>query len=125
MKLSPTAPFRSLKTLKRLIYAVVSIVIIAGAYGIAFGVPDEVAQLWGGSVTQTDDAPQNARAGRRGGQGRATTVVLTPLEARAYTLVLRTVGSAVSLRQTEVTATDAGRLALGRSQCGAGPSGVG
>ncbi|MGR3475751.1 MAG: efflux RND transporter periplasmic adaptor subunit, partial [Sulfitobacter sp.] len=96
--------------MKRLIYAVVSIVIIAGAYGIAFGVPDEVAQLWGGSVTQTDDAPQNARPGRRGGQGRATTVVLTPLEARAYTLVLRTVGSAVSLRQTEVTATDAGEV---------------
>ncbi|MEO9629967.1 MAG: efflux RND transporter periplasmic adaptor subunit, partial [Sulfitobacter sp.] len=96
--------------MKRLIYAVLSIVIIAGAYGIAFGVPDEVAQLWGGSVTQTDDAPQNARPGRRGGQGRATTVVLTPLEARAYTLVLRTVGSAVSLRQTEVTATDAGEV---------------
>ena len=96
--------------MKRLIYAVVSIVIIAGAYGIAFGVPDEVAQLWGGSVTQTDDAPQNARPGRRGGQGRATTVVLTPLETRAYTLVLRTVGSAVSLRQTEVTATDAGEV---------------
>ncbi len=107
-------PFRprlsgAMKTLKRLSYAVLSLMIIAGAYGIAFGVPDEVAPFWGGSVTETAEAPQEARSGRgRGGQGRATTVVLTPLEARAYTLILRTVGSAVSLRQTEVTATDAG-----------------
>jgi len=47
----------------------------------------------------------------RGGQGRVTTVVLTPLEAREYTLVLRTVGSAVSLRRTEVIAVDAGEVA--------------
>ena len=99
-----------MKTLKNLSYAVISLVIIAGAYGIAFGVPHEVAQLWGGSATSTVDAPQDARPRQRGGQGRATTVVLTPLEAREYTLILRTVGSAVSLRQTEVTATDSGEV---------------
>lgn len=36
--------------------------------------------------------------------------MLAPLEERAYTLVLRTVGSAVSLRQSEVVATEAGEV---------------
>lgn len=100
-----------MKNLKKLYYVALSLMIIAGAYGIAFGVPDEVAQLWGGSVTERAEAPREVRFGRsRGGQGRATTVVLAPLEARAYTLILRTVGSAVSLQQTEVTATDAGEV---------------
>ena len=107
-------PFRqrlsgAMKTLKRIFYAILSLTIIAGAYGIAFGVPEQVAQLRGGSATETADAPQNARAGQRG-QNRATTVVLTSLEARKYTLVLRTVGSAVSLHRTEVTASDAGEV---------------
>ena len=90
-------------------FAILSLVIIAGAYGIAFGVPEQVSRFWGASTTETASAPQPARTGRQG-QGRATTVVLTPLEARAYTLVLRTVGSAVSLHRTEVTATDAGEV---------------
>ncbi|MEQ3625828.1 MAG: efflux RND transporter periplasmic adaptor subunit [Celeribacter sp.] len=98
-----------MKTLKRLLYAVLSLVIIAGAYVIAFGVPEEVAQFTGGSTTEAAEAPRNAQADRRG-QNRATTVVFTSLEAREYTLNLRTVGSAVSVRQTEVTATDAGEV---------------
>lgn len=100
-----------MKNLKKLSYATLSLLIIAGAYGFAFGVPDEVAQLWGGSATEAVQAPQDARPGRgRGGAGRTTTVVLEPLEAQSYTLILRTVGSAVSLRKTEVTATDAGEV---------------
>lgn len=96
--------------MKKLFLALLSVIIIAGAYGFAFGVPEPIAQLWGGdSTTETAEAPTEARAGRRG-QGRATTVVLTPLEARSHTLVLRTVGSAVALRRTEVTATDAGEV---------------
>ena len=96
--------------MKKLLYAIFSLIIIAGAYSVAFGVPDQIARLWGGSATVTADAPKDARSGSRG-QGRATTVVLTPLEAREYTLVLRTVGSAVSLRRTEVIAVDAGEVA--------------
>ena len=95
--------------MKRLFYAVFSLIIIAGAYGIAFGSPEQIAQLWGGSATATADAPASPRPDRRG-QGRATTVVLTPLEAREYTLILRTVGSAVSLRRTDVIAADAGEV---------------
>ena len=96
--------------MKKLLYAIFSLIIIAGAYSVAFGVPDQIARLWGGSATVTADAPKDARSGSRG-QGRPTTVVLTPLEAREYTLVLRTVGSAVSLRRTEVIAVDAGEVA--------------
>ena len=95
--------------MKKFIFTILSLTIIAGAYGVAFGVPEQVTQLWGGRATETAAAPQSAQDGRRG-QGRATTVVLTPLEARAYTLVLRTIGSAVSLHRTEVTATDAGEV---------------
>jgi len=95
--------------LKKFIFTILSLTIIAGAYGVGFGVPEQVTQLWGGRATETAAAPQSAQDGRRG-QGRATTVVLTPLEARAYTLVLRTIGSAVSLHRTEVTATDAGEV---------------
>lgn len=96
--------------MKRSFSSILSLVIIAGGYGLTFGVPDQVTQLWGGSATETSELPQDVRPGQRGGQGRATTVVLTPLEARAYTLVLRTVGSAVSLHRTEVTASDAGAV---------------
>ncbi|WP_341235700.1 efflux RND transporter periplasmic adaptor subunit [uncultured Sulfitobacter sp.] len=97
--------------MKRAYFAILSLIIIAGAYGVTFGVPDQVTQLWGGSATETSEAPHDARPGQRGGQqSRATIVVLTPLEARAYTLVLRTVGSAVSLHRTDVTATGAGEV---------------
>ncbi len=71
--------------------------------------PRQVAQIWSETPTETAGAPQDAKRGQRG-QGRATTVVLTSLEAREYTLVLRTVGSAVSLHRTEVTASDAGEV---------------
>jgi RND family efflux transporter MFP subunit len=95
--------------LKKSILAIFSLIIIAGAYCIAFGLPQQVVQIWSSVPAETAGAPQDAKRGQRG-QNRATTVVLTSLEAREYTLVLRTVGSAVSLYRTEVTATDAGEV---------------
>lgn len=95
--------------MKKFIVVILSAVVLAGAYGIAFGVPEQVAQLWGGTPSATEEAPRGPNPGRRG-QGRSTTVVLAPLEDRAYTLVLRTVGSAVSLRRSEVVATEAGEV---------------
>lgn len=109
--------------MKKISVALLSLVVLAGAYAIAFGVPAQVAQLWGGAPSeQTDAAPRGAAGGPGGpgggpggpggprGQGRTTTVVLAPLEARAYTQELRTVGSAVSLRRAEVIATEAGEV---------------
>lgn len=99
--------------MKNFIVALVSLAVLAGAYAIAFGVPTQVAQIWSGlPAEETSEAPRG-RPGDPGGprgQGRTTTVVLAPLEERAYTLVLRTVGSAVSLRQSEVVATEAGEV---------------
>ena len=99
--------------MKNLIVALVSIGVLAGAYGIAFGVPAQVAQIWGGAQAE-DAAPGGAategRPRRPGGRGGATTVVLSPLEERSYTLVLRTIGSAVSLQNADVIATEAGEV---------------
>lgn len=96
--------------MKKFIYAILSVLVISGAYGIAFGVPEAMATLWNGNAAAPSGAPDKAPAGRRG-QGRSTTVVLTTLEATPYRLILRTVGSAVSLRRTEVIASDAGEVA--------------
>ena len=95
--------------MKNSIFAIFSLIIIAGAYSIAFGLPQQVVQIWRNVPAESAGAPQDAKRGQRG-QSRATTVVLTSLEAREYTLVLRTVGSAVSLHRTEVTASDAGEV---------------
>ncbi|MAQ47192.1 MAG: efflux transporter periplasmic adaptor subunit [Confluentimicrobium sp.] len=109
--------------MKKISVALLSLVVLAGAYAIAFGVPAQVAQLWGGAPSEQSDAAPRGGAGGPGGpgggpggpggargQGRTTTVVLAPLEARAYTQELRTVGSAVSLRRAEVIATEAGEV---------------
>ena len=102
--------------MKKLITAIFSFGILAGAYAIAFGVPMQVAQLWGGTAPVESAAPQSGGSGGppggppggRPGRGGNTTVVLAPLEERNYNLVLRTVGSAVSLHRAEVVATEAG-----------------
>lgn len=92
-----------------------SLAILAGAYAFAFGVPPQISQYWG-SVPAEDTAgvPRGRSGGSPGGglrgQGRSTTVVLAPLEERPYTLVLHTVGSAVSLRRSELVATETGEV---------------
>jgi RND family efflux transporter MFP subunit len=96
--------------LKKFFVSLLSLGVIAGAYTIGFGVPAELAQLWG-DAPAAENAAQPRRPGRGPrGQGRSTTVVLAPLEERSYTLVLRTVGSAVSLRRSELVATEAGEV---------------
>ncbi|MBR9865286.1 MAG: efflux RND transporter periplasmic adaptor subunit [Rhodobacteraceae bacterium] len=95
--------------MKKLFFTCLSLAILAVAYGISFGLPQQVTGIWSDAPTETARAPEGGRSGARG-RNRATTVVLAPLEERAYTLVLRTVGSAVSINRTEVTASDAGEV---------------
>lgn len=95
--------------MKKLIAVIISLGVLAGSYFIAFGVPEQVAQIWGGTAAVDVAQPRGENAGPRR-QGRATTVVLALLEERRYTLVLRTVGSAVSLRRADVIATEAGEV---------------
>jgi RND family efflux transporter MFP subunit len=98
-----------MKTLKNLVMAILSLSVLGGAYGIAFGVPERITQLWGSAAVEEATPAVGSDKGPRG-QNRATTVVLAPLEARNYTLLLRTVGSAVSLRRSELVATEAGEV---------------
>ena len=103
-----------IKALRKLFVVAVSLAILAGAYAIAFGIPDEVAQIWSGPATEAPAAPGDSgvrtRGAGGGGQVRATAVVMAPLQERAYTLILRTVGSAASLRSAEVIAAQAGEV---------------
>lgn len=99
-----------MNTLRKLFFTILSLIIIGGAYSFTFGVPEQIARIWGGATAETAASAQDGRPAGRGRGGRTTTVVLSPLEASEYTLVLRTIGNAVSLRRTEVTASDSGEV---------------
>ena len=108
------------KTVKKLIVVIVCAGLLAATYVVVLGVPAQVSQLLGPATEAAASAPQQGtrpqggreggRPGRGGGRGGATTVVLAELETQPYTLVLRTVGSAVSLRHAEVIATESGEV---------------
>lgn len=92
-----------------MIIVTLSLGVLAGTYGIVFGVPEQITQIWGSAPTENAASARGQTSGSRG-QGRATTVVLAPLEERTYRLVLRTVGSAVSLRRADVVTTETGEV---------------
>ncbi|WP_417258960.1 efflux RND transporter periplasmic adaptor subunit [Celeribacter sp.] len=98
--------------MKKLIVVILSVGVLAGAYVIAFGVPAQVAQMLGSASEEAAATPRGGPGGAGGprGQGRTTTVVLAPLEERNYTLVLRTIGGAESLRSADVVATETGEV---------------
>lgn len=96
--------------MKRFVIVLLSLGVLAGSYAIAFGVPQQISQLWDTSSPEDSAPPQRgADAGPRG-QSRTTTVVLAPLEERSYNLALRAVGSAVSSRRADVVATESGEV---------------
>jgi len=96
-------------SMKKPIVWALSLGVLVGAYGIAFGVPEQITQFWASPPTEDTTAPRGGDRGARA-QSSATTVVLAPLEARSYTLVLRTIGSAVSLYSADVIAAEAGEV---------------
>ena len=96
--------------MRKIVVVLLSVGVLAGAYAIAFGLPEQVTQLWGNATSAEETArPGDAGAAPRR-QGRSTTVVLAPLEEQSYSLTLRTVGSAVSASRSEVVATEAGEV---------------
>lgn len=100
-------------TLKKFTVILVSLGILFVAYSVAFGVPAQITQLWGGSQAEVSDSSRDANTRGPGGPGRTgrtTTVVLGTLEERSYTLVLRTIGSAASLKSADVIATEGGEV---------------
>jgi len=96
-------------SMKKPIVWALSLGVLVGAYGIAFGVPEQITQFWASPPTEDTTAPRGGDRGARA-QSSATTVVVAPLEARSYTLVLRTIGSAVSLYSADVIAAEAGEV---------------
>lgn len=100
--------------IKKLIVAALSIGVLVGAYGVAFGLPESITQLWSGAEIEVAASARDTTAEPRTrgarGQGQATTVVMAPLEELSYTLVLRTVGSAASLYSVDIVATEAGEV---------------
>ncbi|MGP6089825.1 efflux RND transporter periplasmic adaptor subunit [Antarctobacter jejuensis] len=105
-----------MKLVKHTAVIFASIGILAGAYALTFGVPSQVSQLWGGvssePVAGGPGGAPGARAGGPGGGrgGQATSVVMGPMEESSYALVLHTVGSATSLRRSNVTMSEAGEV---------------
>ncbi|MDO6592111.1 efflux RND transporter periplasmic adaptor subunit [Loktanella sp. D2R18] len=95
--------------MKRSIAVILSLAFLAGSYAFAFGVPKSVALIFSSAPVENAAPSRGENTGPRG-QGRATAVVLTSLEESQYTLTLRAVGSAVSLRRADVVATEAGEV---------------
>lgn len=108
--------------MRSLLSLVIGLGLLAGAYAYSFGVPESLRPMLGLSASEevAGDAPGEGRQGggpgRPGGPGggrggaQATVVVLAPLETRPYTLVLRTIGSAVSLHTVDVVARVSGEV---------------
>jgi len=101
--------------LRTLISVLAGAGLLFGAYVISFGVPERLASYLGAAAgaeaAPSAEARPGGGAGRPGGRGGATSVVLAPLEARPHDLVLRTIGSATSLRNVEVVASVSGEVA--------------
>lgn len=97
--------------MKKLLYVITSIAIIAGAYVWSFGVPGVV--LTGtdneASVTQIPDGP-----GGRGGRSRpgsgATAVALTPLDMQPFEDTFRAIGNSKAVNSATVTSDVSGRI---------------
>jgi len=102
--------------MRKVVTLIVSVLIVAGAYFITFGVP---SALWVSEELQSTDGTQTGkaaggspRAGSGGGSrgARTITVVLTPLEMQPYEDILRAVGSADALRSANVISSVSGEV---------------
>ncbi len=93
--------------MKKLVYVVVSLAILAGAYVWSFGVPG----MSPSETVETTQAPggPGGPGGPRGGGG-ATTVVLAPLDMRPYEDVFRAVGGSEAIKSAIVTSDVSGRI---------------
>ncbi|SMX51204.1 efflux RND transporter periplasmic adaptor subunit [Actibacterium lipolyticum] len=92
--------------MKKLLYVIASIGIIAGAYVWSFGLP-------GGAPTGADgQAPVTQGPGGPGGRpgGGATTVVLTPLDMQPFEDTFRAIGNSQAVSSATVTSDVSGRI---------------
>ncbi len=95
--------------MKKTLYVIASIAIVAGAYLWAFGVPDAFAPGVG-SEAPVSQAPAGPGGPGGPGGGGATTVVLAPLEMQPFEDSFRAIGSSEAIVSATVTADVSGRL---------------
>ncbi|MEP3298183.1 efflux RND transporter periplasmic adaptor subunit [Tateyamaria sp.] len=83
--------------------------ILCAAYVFSFGVPEPLKLTFGMDVAELEEQRQD-RGGRGERGAQETIVVMKPLAARAYNLVLSTIGTATSLRSVELVSGVSGEI---------------
>ncbi|PIB24566.1 efflux transporter periplasmic adaptor subunit [Amylibacter kogurei] len=87
-----------------------TLVILMGAYVASFGIPAPLAPIIGMDEADQQASQQQDGPRRGGGRNSATSVVMNALETESYTIVLRTIGSAVSKRNATVITSETGEV---------------
>ncbi|MEP3630849.1 MAG: efflux RND transporter periplasmic adaptor subunit [Hyphomicrobiales bacterium] len=93
----------------KIITTLASIVILGAAYILTFGAPMSIQNLLGLNVSEEQDTASKETGQRTRGAGK-TTVVMESLEAKPYTLVLRTIGTAKSARSVDIVSSKTGEV---------------
>ncbi|MEP6019220.1 MAG: efflux RND transporter periplasmic adaptor subunit [Paracoccaceae bacterium] len=83
--------------------------VLCAAYFFSFGVPEAVKRVAGIDAAQSEEQRPD-RDGRAERVGQETVVVMQPLSARHYNLVLTTIGTATSSRSIKVVSSVAGEI---------------
>ncbi len=101
--------------MKKLLYLIASLVIVAGAYVWSFGVPGAVPTGTGGETSQAQARGALSGGGRPGEPGGfpgagGTTVVLTALDLRPFEDTFRAIGSSEAFQSATITSDVSGRI---------------
>ena len=99
--------------MKKLLYIIASLAIVAGAYVWSFGVPGTGPTGMGGeaSMARTQGGPPGGPGGPGGFPGAGgTTVVLTALEIQPFEDTFRAIGSSEAIQRATVTADVSARI---------------
>ncbi|MEP1538743.1 MAG: efflux RND transporter periplasmic adaptor subunit [Paracoccaceae bacterium] len=95
--------------MRQLFVLLASAGILCAAYFISFGMPETFSKAIGIDVVQSEEQRQD-RGGRPGRGAQETIVVMKPLAARSYNLMLSTIGTATSLRSVDVVSSVSGEI---------------
>ncbi len=101
--------------MKKLLYVIASLAIVAGAYVWSFGVPSATlpGAESGGAMGQVQGGPPGAGGPPGGFPGRgATTVVLTALDMQPFEDTFRAIGTSEAIQSSTVTADVSGRIVM-------------
>ncbi|MEP2640212.1 efflux RND transporter periplasmic adaptor subunit [Roseobacter sp.] len=92
--------------MRQIIVSLASLGVLAAAYCYNFGVPSVIQQAVG--ITAQDDT--GGGTARQGGRNRETNVVMQPLRDMPFSVVLRTIGTATSVRSVDLVSSVTGEV---------------